>query len=108
MDLERLATTPIEELDDLALEKELLALPGVGPYAAAHIMHMLGRSSKLIFDSWTRPTYCRIIGVESITDAEINERFAAYGQQAGLAYWMVVTKPWFDEHRGLLVVGESD
>lgn len=107
LDLERLSAIPLDEMDDLAMEKELLALPGVGPYAAAHIMHMLGRSSKLIFDSWTRPTYARMIGVDTITDAEINERFAMYGQFAGLAYWMVVTKPWFDEHRGISIVVEE-
>ena len=33
--------------------------PGVGPYAAAHIMMTLGRNSRLILDSWTRPTYAR-------------------------------------------------
>ncbi len=31
--------------------------PASGPYAAAHIMMMLGRYSRLILDSWTRPKY---------------------------------------------------
>ena len=35
----------------------LLALPGVGPYAAAQVMMTIGRYHRLILDSWTRPTY---------------------------------------------------
>ncbi|MDP8972808.1 MAG: hypothetical protein M3N45_06435, partial [Actinomycetota bacterium] len=41
LDLESLDTSP-EELLDEELEKRLLALPGIGPYAAAHVMMMLG------------------------------------------------------------------
>ena len=42
--------------------ERLLALPGVGPYAAAHIMLLLGRHSRLVLDSWTRPKYARLHG----------------------------------------------
>ena len=93
LDLESLAT----DLPDDQLESELLTLPGVGPYAAAHIMHMLGRGSSLILDSWTRPSYARVMGVESVPDAEITERFAPYGEHAGLAFWMTVTRSWFED-----------
>jgi hypothetical protein len=58
-------------------------------------MHMLGRYSRLILDSWTRPTYARVIGEESMTDTEIAKRFAAYEDHAGLAFWMTVTRDWF-------------
>jgi 3-methyladenine DNA glycosylase/8-oxoguanine DNA glycosylase len=98
LDLESLGSATIDELSDDDLEKQLLALPGVGPYAAAHIMHMLGRCSRLVLDSWTRPTYARLIGAESIADAEIAEQFTAYGTSAGLAFWLMVTRPWFDTH----------
>ncbi|MER3439679.1 MAG: Fe-S cluster assembly protein HesB, partial [Chloroflexota bacterium] len=37
LDLEWLGRATPEELPDDALMKRLLALPGVGPYAAAHI-----------------------------------------------------------------------
>ena len=30
--------------------------PGCGPYATAHMMMLLGRYSRLMLDSWTRPT----------------------------------------------------
>ncbi|MDQ2682789.1 MAG: Fe-S cluster assembly protein HesB [Chloroflexota bacterium] len=94
LDLERLGTRPVDEMDDDALAKELLALPGVGPYAAAHIMHMLGRQSRLILDSWTRPTYARLLGVETVTDQEIVEAHTPYGAWAGLAFWMRLTRNW--------------
>ena len=55
LDLEAFAAGP-DELPDDELAERLLALPGVGPYATAHIMMLLGRYSRLVLDSWTRPT----------------------------------------------------
>ena len=43
LDLEAFGRRRPTELPDEELEAALLALPGVGPYAAAHIMMMLGR-----------------------------------------------------------------
>ncbi len=97
LDLEWLGRATPEELPDDALMKRLLALPGVGPYAAAHIMMMLGRYSRLILDSWTRPKYARLVGRESVPDAEIVERFQPYGRYAGLAFWLVLTRDWVEE-----------
>ena len=97
IDLERYAVVSQKELPDDAMAKELLALPGVGPYATAHIMLMLGRYSRPIFDSWTRPTYARLMGKETIEDAEIEKRFRRYRQYAGLAFWLFVTKDWISE-----------
>jgi N-glycosylase/DNA lyase len=97
LDLEGLGTASSEELPDDDLAKRLLALPGVGPYAAAHIMLMLGRCSRPILDAWTRPTYARLLGRESVPDAEIVARFQPYGRFAGLAFWLVVTRDWIDE-----------
>lgn len=94
LDLEGLADP---ERDDDEVEAALLALPGVGPYAAAHVMMMLGRYSRLILDSWTRPTYARLLGRDSVTDAEIIDRFAPYGRWAGLAFWLRLTRGWVDD-----------
>jgi N-glycosylase/DNA lyase len=51
LELEAFATATTQELPDDELEAQLLALPGVGPYAAAHIMMTLGRYHRLILDS---------------------------------------------------------
>jgi N-glycosylase/DNA lyase len=45
VDLEALAATSRDDLPDDEVAARLQALPGVGPYAAAHIMLMLGRYS---------------------------------------------------------------
>jgi 3-methyladenine DNA glycosylase/8-oxoguanine DNA glycosylase len=82
--------------DDDEVAARLLALPGVGPYAVAHVMLLLGRYSRLVLDSWTRPTYARLAGLDrsAVSDAVIVERFARYGTFAGLAFWLYVTADW--------------
>jgi 3-methyladenine DNA glycosylase/8-oxoguanine DNA glycosylase len=97
LDLEELGRASHEELTDDEVEARLLALPGVGPYAAAHVMMLLGRYSRLILDSWTRPTYVRVSGKRSATDAAIIRRFRRYGPFAGLAFWLFLTKDWVEE-----------
>ena len=95
VDLESLGTTSRSELPDDDVAARLLALPGVGPYAAAHIMLMLGRYDRLILDSWTRPTYMRLLGRRRpVTDRTIVRRFQRYGSYAGLAFWLFVTRDW--------------
>jgi len=87
------------ELPDDEIAARLLALPGVGPYAAAHIMlTSLGRYSRLVLDSWTRPTYVKLAGARrALKDATIERRFKRYGQWAGLAFWLYLTRNWVDE-----------
>jgi N-glycosylase/DNA lyase len=96
LDLEALERATPQELPDDELEATLLALPGVGPYAAAHIMMTVGRTSRLILDSWTRPTYARLLGRRTVSDAAIVRRFRRYGDQAGLAFWLFVTRDWVE------------
>jgi len=85
------------ELPDDELERRLLALPGIGPYAAAHVMMMLGRYSRLVLDSWTRPTYARLVGRDTVPDSEIEERFSGFGPYRGLAFWLYLTQSWIEE-----------
>ena len=93
-------TLDLEQLDgrsDLADEEvaeRLLALPGVGPYAAAHIMMLLGRYGRLILDSWTRPTYARLARRTTVKDSTIERRFRRYKDFAGLAFWLYLTRDW--------------
>ncbi|HEU4942446.1 MAG TPA: hypothetical protein VFT18_04220 [Gaiellaceae bacterium] len=100
LDLEALASIPADELPDDDLAKLLLALPGVGPYAAAHIMMLIGRHSRLILDSWTRPKYARLNGGRKVADRTIERRFRRYGPYAGLAFWLYLTRDWVEESGG--------
>ena len=94
LDLEALADGTLADDEVMAA---LHALPGVGPYAAAHIGLMLGRYSTLILDSWTRPTYARLVGRRSVSDRSIIRRFKRYGRYAGLAFWLFCTRDWVPE-----------
>jgi 3-methyladenine DNA glycosylase/8-oxoguanine DNA glycosylase len=96
LDLEALATATAADLSDDELETQLLAIAGVGPYAAAHVMMLLGRHSRLVLDSWTRPKYARLSGRKA-TDAAIGRRFKRYGPWAGLAFWLMLTRDWVDD-----------
>ena len=82
------------DLPDDEVAARLLALPGVGPYAAAHAMMLLGRYQRLILDSWTRPTYARIARYKKVKDSTIERRFRRYKDFAGLAFWLYITRDW--------------
>jgi 3-methyladenine DNA glycosylase/8-oxoguanine DNA glycosylase len=96
LDLEQLNDP---ELPDDEVAARLLALPGVGPYAAAHIMlTSLGRYGRLVLDSWTRPTYVKLSGARgALKDGTIERRFKRYGDWAGLAFWLYLTRDWVED-----------
>ena len=96
IDLEELANADPDDLPDDEVAARLLALPGVGPYAAAHIMMLIGRYSRLVLDSWTRPTYASLNGRKA-KDAAIERRFRRYGRYSGLAFWLFLTRDWVTE-----------
>jgi N-glycosylase/DNA lyase len=91
LDLEVLRdpSLPDEEVAD-----RLLQIAGVGPYAMAHMMMLLGRYRRLILDSWTRPKYRRVSGRRRITDKGMERAFRRYREFAGLAFWLVLTEDW--------------
>jgi 3-methyladenine DNA glycosylase/8-oxoguanine DNA glycosylase len=92
LDLEQLDGR--SDLTDEEVAERLLALPGVGPYAAAHVMMLLGRYRRLILDSWTRPTYAKLAGRRTVKDTTIERRFRRYRDFAGLAFWLYLTRDW--------------
>ena len=95
VDLEAWCAAPRADLDDAELERRLLDLPGVGPYAAAHVMLLFGRHSRLVLDSWTRPYYAKLMRKKKIADRTIARRFKKYGDDAGLAFWLLL---WKERH----------
>jgi len=86
------------DVSDDEVEERLLALPGVGPYAAAHVMlTSLGRYHRLVLDSWTRPTYAKLAG-RNASDKTIERKFRRYGDFSGLAFWLLLTRTWVPEN----------
>jgi len=81
-------------LPDQEVADRLLEIAGVGPYAMAHMMMLLGRYQRLILDSWTRPKYRRVSGRPRITDTGMQRAFRPYRQFAGLAFWLTLTEDW--------------
>jgi 3-methyladenine DNA glycosylase/8-oxoguanine DNA glycosylase len=76
------------ELPTLELRKELLTINGVGPYAAANLLMILGRHDfipidsyalKMVSNEWYRG--------EPITAKEVEKRFEKWGKFKGLAFW---------------------
>ncbi len=82
---------------DVQAEEILLGLPGIGPYGCAHVMQLLGRHKQLVLDSWTRPEYRRLAGKKQAADSTIRRAFARYGDYAGLAFWMFLTRDWMEQ-----------
>lgn len=70
------------------LRKELLAIKGVGPYAAANLLVLLGRYDFVPIDSWAlRVVSHEWHGGEPIGPTEVESAFEPWGPWKGLAYW---------------------
>jgi N-glycosylase/DNA lyase len=83
--------------DPQELRRELLTLPGVGPYVAENVLRFLGRPAGLGLDSWLRAKYARVYhGGRRVTDRTIARRYAKLGAWGGLALWCEMTRDWFE------------
>ncbi len=67
------------------LWRQLLALPGVGPYAASCLLLYAGRAERVNSDSVARALLARELG-RPVTDKDVHAFFAPYGQWQGLVY----------------------
>ncbi len=84
---------PTEEL-----LKSLLAVKGIGPYAAQNVLRLLGRYDFLALDSWVRSKYYSLYHKgRSVKDRTIESRYSRYGEWRGLVFWMEMTRDWHDE-----------
>ena len=93
LDLESLKTS---HLPTLELRKELLKINGVGPYAAANLLLILGRSDFIPIDSWA----LKLVSHEwydgkPVTSKEVEKHFETWGEFKGLAFWF-----WDWEYKG--------
>jgi 3-methyladenine DNA glycosylase/8-oxoguanine DNA glycosylase len=95
------------ELPDDEVATRLLRIAGVGPYAVAHMMMLLGRYQRLILDSWTRPKYRSVSGRSRITDKGIERAFRRYREFAGLAFWLTLTEDWLPSRVDAVAEGSA-
>lgn len=85
LDLESLKTSTLPTLE---LRKQLLTLNGVGPYAAANLLMILGRTDFIPIDSYA----LKMVSHEwykgkPVTAKEVEKRFEKWGEFKGLAFW---------------------
>jgi 3-methyladenine DNA glycosylase/8-oxoguanine DNA glycosylase len=85
LDLESFRSSPLPTPE---LRRELLAIKGLGPYAAASLLMLLGRYDYVPVDSWAR----RLVSEawhdgEPVGPPEVEAAFAGWGEWRALAYW---------------------
>ncbi len=84
-DLEALKTSPLSTPE---LRKEFMKINGIGPYAAANLLMILGRHDFIPIDS----SALAIVSAEwyrgkPVTAEHVERRFKKWGAHKGLAFW---------------------
>lgn len=83
------------------LRKEMVKLPGVGPYVAENLLKFIGKPDGLALDSAIRAGYSeRYHGGRKIKDTTIARRLAPLGRWGGLALWFDLWRAWVGEEEG--------
>jgi 3-methyladenine DNA glycosylase/8-oxoguanine DNA glycosylase len=86
LDLESLKKSQISTLE---LRKKLLSIKGIGPYASANLLMLLGHYDFIPVDSWA----LKMVSQEwhagqPISAREVETAFEPWGKWKGLAYWL--------------------
>ena len=85
LDLEVLKTSSLSTQD---LRKELLGIKGVGGYAAANLLMLLGRYDYVPVDSWALKVVSNeFFKGEAVTPKQVLSTFEKWGKWQGLVYW---------------------
>jgi 3-methyladenine DNA glycosylase/8-oxoguanine DNA glycosylase len=85
LDLEsfKSSTLPTPEL-----RKELLKIRGIGPYAAANLLMILGRSDFIPIDTWAvKLVSHEWHGGRKVSPKQVEKAFSQWGEYRGLAFW---------------------
>ncbi len=86
LDLETYKTNTLPTLE---LRKRLLSLKGVGDYAAANLLMLLGHYDYIPVDSWALMMASReFYGGETVQRKQVEAAFERWGQWRGLAFWL--------------------
>jgi 3-methyladenine DNA glycosylase/8-oxoguanine DNA glycosylase len=85
LDVEGFKTSTLPTLE---LRKELLKIRGVGPYAAANLLMILGRSDFIPIDTYAM----KMVSHEwhrgrPVTAKQVEKAFRQWGEYKGLAFW---------------------
>ena len=85
LDLESFKTSALPTLE---LRKELLKIRGVGPYAAANLLMILGRPDFIPVDTYA----LKMVSHEwhrgrPVTPKQVEKAFSKWGEYKGLAFW---------------------
>jgi 3-methyladenine DNA glycosylase/8-oxoguanine DNA glycosylase len=95
---------------DDAIWERLLELPGIGPYAAANIMQLLGRYHRLPLDTESVRHGKTILGMKG-SDRQIMKRmhkhFAPFGAHAFRSYWFELWE-FYEAKRGVSWTWEKE
>lgn len=86
---------------DDALFKALIDLPGVGPYAAANIMQLLGRYSRLPLDTESVRHGRTLLGMKGTPPQvmkKVHAHFAPFGPHAFRSYWFEMWEFYESKH----------
>jgi len=92
LDLEELK---FSSLTTPELRKELMTIKGVGGYAAANLLMLMGRYDYVPVDTWALKVVSdEFFGGEKITPKQVLDTFEKWGNWQGLVYWFW---DWFPE-----------
>ncbi|PWB53364.1 MAG: hypothetical protein C3F13_09480 [Anaerolineales bacterium] len=85
LDLEAYKTSPLPTPE---LRKQLMGIKGVGGYAAANLLMLLGRYDYVPVDSWAlKVVGNEFYGGEKVTPAQVLATFEKWGKWQGLVYF---------------------
>jgi len=85
LDLEALKASSLPTPE---LRKELMGIKGVGGYAAANLLMLLGRYDYVPVDSWALKVVSNeFFGGEKVSPRQVQSVFEKWGKWQGLVYW---------------------
>lgn len=88
--------------DDEAILKALLELPGVGPYAAANVLQLLGRYSRLPLDTESVRHGRAVLGMSGTTrqiEKALMAHYEPFGAHKFRSYWFELWD-WYERRHG--------
>ena len=79
----------------IEMKKQILSLPGAGPYVAENLLRYLGKYDGLGVDSWVRGRLKEMWNArKQPDDKKILKQYKKFNEYKGLMLWCDVTKDW--------------